>query len=216
MFYLTVKLFNHFCTIIVPYIQMTYPGAPCIYYGDEMGILGAKDPDDRRGMNWGKGDKQTVEVYATLSNIRNFYEVLRNGNVKNIESNNDDILCYERYNITDKSLVVINRGEKFQKIELNSSDFKDGEIMYDAITGEKYEIKDGKITFKINPMSGIVFVNEYKEFKLNNMNLKDAYDPRFVVNNHDDKININISSISKFLNIKEVLRSIIDFVSGMI
>ncbi|KGM99133.1 hypothetical protein Z955_09110 [Clostridium botulinum C/D str. DC5] len=181
-----------------------------------MGILGAKDPDDRRGMNWGKGDKQTVEVYATLSNIRNFYEVLRNGNVKNIESNNDDILCYERYNITDKSLVVINRGEKFQKIELNSSDFKDGEIMYDAITGEKYEIKDGKITFKINPMSGIVFVNEYKEFKLNNMNLKDAYDPRFVVNNHDDKININISSISKFLNIKEVLRSIIDFVSGMI
>ncbi|MCD3202688.1 alpha-amylase family glycosyl hydrolase [Clostridium botulinum] len=200
---------------LVPYIQMTYPGAPCIYYGDEMAMLGAKDPDDRRGMNWGKGDKQAVEVYATLSNIRNIYEVLRNGNVKNIESNNDDILCYERYNITDKSLVVINRGEKFEKIELNLSDFKDGEIMYDAITGEKYEIKGGKINLKINPMSGIVFVNEYKKFKLNNINLKEAYDPQFVVNNHDDEVNNNIS-INKFLNIKEILRSIIDVISGMI
>jgi len=62
-------------------IQMTLPGAPCIYYGDEMGVEGREDPDCRRTYPWdpARQDRTLREFYAGLIGLRNAEPVLRRG-----------------------------------------------------------------------------------------------------------------------------------------
>ncbi|HWR38365.1 MAG TPA: bifunctional glycogen debranching protein GlgX/4-alpha-glucanotransferase [Patescibacteria group bacterium] len=59
--------------------QMAFPGAPCVYYGDEAGVEGFKDPLNRRTFPWGKENKELTEWYKQLIHLRNRYAVLRTG-----------------------------------------------------------------------------------------------------------------------------------------
>jgi glycosidase len=62
-------------------IQLLTPGMPMIYYGDEVGMTGAKDPDCRRGMLWDRTrwDEATWEFYQQLLRIRREYPALTEG-----------------------------------------------------------------------------------------------------------------------------------------
>lgn len=51
---------------LVALMQFTYAGAPTIYYGDELGMVGADDPDDRRAMIWGEGNENLVNGMQNL------------------------------------------------------------------------------------------------------------------------------------------------------
>ncbi|MDJ0648125.1 MAG: glycoside hydrolase family 13 protein [Xenococcaceae cyanobacterium MO_188.B19] len=66
----------HLCTLLL----FTFPGAPCIYYGDEVGLLGGKDPDCRRGfpleIHW---DNDTLNYHKELIALRHKYPALRTG-----------------------------------------------------------------------------------------------------------------------------------------
>ncbi len=59
--------------------QMTFPGAPCVYYGDEAGMEGGQDPENRGAFPWGQEDEKIRETFRTLIALRNHYDVLRNG-----------------------------------------------------------------------------------------------------------------------------------------
>ena len=63
-------------------IQMTWPGAPTIYYGDEAGLVGWTDPDNRRTYPWGHEDEGLIAMYRALSELRRALPVLRRGSVK--------------------------------------------------------------------------------------------------------------------------------------
>ena len=58
-------------------IQMTWPGAPTIYYGDEAGLTGWTDPDNRRTYPWGHEDEALIEFYRALAKLRAGLPVLR-------------------------------------------------------------------------------------------------------------------------------------------
>ena len=60
-------------------IQFTSPGVPCIYYGDEAGMEGHSDPQNRRTFPWGKEEKELVEWYRQLGELRRREPVLRTG-----------------------------------------------------------------------------------------------------------------------------------------
>ena len=165
---------------LVPLMQMTYPGAPCIYYGDEAGMNGSKDPDCRRGMIWGKGDKDLVEWYAKLTNIRNNYEVLRTGDIIPQKSPTNDILCYDRVNKDNLAIVMINRGGE-DSVVLDVS-AKDGTKFTDALNPtQTYTVADGKITVKVDALSGVILVKNYKEINVNYANLESIYNPEYIV-----------------------------------
>jgi 4-alpha-glucanotransferase len=61
--------------------QMTFPGVPCIYYGDETGVMeGEKDPENRAAYPWGRENEEIREYFQTMIALRNQYDVLRSGN----------------------------------------------------------------------------------------------------------------------------------------
>lgn len=187
---------------LVPLIQMTYPGAPTIYYGDEMGMPGADDPDDRRGTYWGKGNKELVEWYAKLANIRHTYSVLRTGNIAPItitDSNKDDVMAYTRKDSTDSSVIVVNRKtSEVSGLQLDVKSIPDGTILTNALnSSEKYTVSSGKITVNVPKQLGIILVTNYKDVTVNAPALKDAYDPSYLVKDRVNGITIDGAPASK-------------------
>ena len=91
---------------VVAFLQFTYPGAPTVYYGDEIGMVGSDDPDDRRAFEWGKGSRELVEYYARLAAIRNAYPALRTGDLEPVDLGNDRLLAYKRSDSETTLLVV--------------------------------------------------------------------------------------------------------------
>lgn len=177
---------------LIPLIQMTYPGAPTIYYGDEMGMPGADDPDTRRGTYWGKGNKDLVEWYAKLVNIRDSYSVLRTGDIAPItitDSSKDDVMAYVRSNDTDKAVIAVNRkNSDVSSLQLDVKSVPDGTVLINTLNvNEKYTVNHGKITVSVPKQSGIILVTNYKEVNVKYPALRDAYDSDYLVK---DKVRV--------------------------
>ncbi len=64
---------------IATVLQFALPGCPSIYYGDEAGMEGGKDPFNRRTYPWGKEDLQLVQHFKTLGMLRKSNPALRLG-----------------------------------------------------------------------------------------------------------------------------------------
>lgn len=168
---------------LVPLLQMTYPGAPTIYYGDELGMVGAKDPDCRRAMIWGKGDEATLMAYAAYANIRNSYPVLQTGDVAPVYMDNNDALAYERYDEEgNEALIVVNRGaDRLSNLKVKVNHITNGTVLTDAVNGTQYTVTDNMINLTIPAEDGVVLVTGYVQLNINNDLLKVGYDPAYVV-----------------------------------
>ena len=95
--------------------MMTYtlPGIPSLYYGDELGMEGGKDPFCRRPMAWETGDMELLNYFKRLGKMRNnleFYDVLSNGKYRE-ERFENNVFIYQRYNDDVKVIVIINNSD---------------------------------------------------------------------------------------------------------
>ena len=77
-------------------MQMTWVGAPTIYYGDEAGVCGFTDPDNRRTYPWGKEDKELIAFHKEMVRIHKEYRSLQTGSLR-ILSWDENILSYGRF-----------------------------------------------------------------------------------------------------------------------
>jgi len=91
--------------------QMTWPGAPTIYYGDEAGVMGWTDPDSRRTFPWGKEDAVLTELHRNLIGLRRMYPVLKSGSVEFLW-NNHGFISYGRWDDRQKIVVALNNNAK--------------------------------------------------------------------------------------------------------
>ena len=165
---------------LIPFLQMTYVGAPTIYYGDEAGMVGCDDPDNRRAFIWGKGDKAQVEWYAKLAAVRSQYSSLRTGDVlvSDVEkAYADDVISYARKDNDSYALAAANRQQKDITVTLSAPGVKDGTKLTNILnSAESYTVKDGKVTVKIPSLSGVILVDKVKTIEVNYDGLKDAYE----------------------------------------
>ena len=101
--------------------QMTFEGIPYIYYGDEAGLEGQKDPDNRRTYPWKNEDEDMVDFYKNAINTRKKYDVLTNGDTKFLYINNKDVFGFIRFDEEHKNdvLVLINRSNQAQNISIS-------------------------------------------------------------------------------------------------
>lgn len=88
-------------------LQMTWPGAPTIYYGDEAGVCGFTDPDSRRTYPWGYEDKDLVAFYRTITWLHRNHEALRTGSTLLLH-HEWNLLVYGRFNREEQLIVALN------------------------------------------------------------------------------------------------------------
>ena len=165
---------------LVAFIQMTYPGAPTIYYGDELGMAGADDPDDRRAMEWGRGNRELVEWYASMAEIRNTYSALRTGEIEPVEAGDaEKIMAYVR---SDEEAVLYvaanNDTENTQQVVFAA---EAGVTYTDLISGNTYTAdKDGNLTAEVPALSGLILTDTVKEMEIDSEALAPAYDESYI------------------------------------
>lgn len=99
-------------------IVATVPGVPCIYYGDEAGMQGYRDPFNRLPFPWGKEDTEILEFYQKIGKIRRQEAVFKGGLFKLIECNSD-LLAFARYNDEEFTVTLVNRSVEKYSFESN-------------------------------------------------------------------------------------------------
>ena len=126
-------------------IQMTLPGVPLIYYGDEAGLTGGKDPSNRKSYPWGKENKDILEFYKKVASIRATEEALKNGEIEFLEFNNG-ILGFERTLNKDRIIVIVNTLEKEDNITIDNID---GKVINLLDKTKEYQIKDRTVNILV-------------------------------------------------------------------
>ncbi len=104
---LTVLDGNIRCLKITVALQFTIPGVPLIYYGDETGVTGGKDPDNRKSYPWENEDVDLIGFYKRIAQIRNGQDALKKGDF-NIFDTEEDIFAFERVYENERIVVVVN------------------------------------------------------------------------------------------------------------
>lgn len=91
-------------------IQMTWPGAPTIYYGDEAGVCGFTDPDNRRTYPWGHEDQELIRFHKEMIRIHKENAEILTGSLKYIDGDYN-ILGYGRFNRKSVTVVIVNNND---------------------------------------------------------------------------------------------------------
>jgi cyclomaltodextrinase len=138
--------------------QMTYLGAPVIYYGDEIGMTGGNDPDNRRPMAWNHINQDVLGFYRKLIAIRKTYPALRASGFSTLMRRNDfgQMVCM-RTDGKDTFLVVINKGSNptvtmdTTANNLGHVPFADGSRFEDVLGGAAIQSANGQLTIQTGP-----------------------------------------------------------------
>ncbi|MBQ9136045.1 MAG: glycoside hydrolase family 13 protein [Lachnospiraceae bacterium] len=147
-------------------IQMTWPGAPAIYYGDEAGVCGFTDPDNRRTYPWGNEDMGLITFHTEIIKLRRAYPELRTGSLKCL-GKDYNYLAYGRFKKESQTIVLINNnGHEIAKdvrvwetgVPKEAVITKVFESRAEGFNTEKKEIPvvAGKISLKLPPFSATV------------------------------------------------------------
>lgn len=91
-------------------IQMTWPGAPTIYYGDEAGVCGFTDPDNRRTYPWGHEDRELIAFHKEIIRIHKTNREFLTGSLKYVDGDYN-VIGYGRFTREGQSLILVNNND---------------------------------------------------------------------------------------------------------
>ena len=113
------------------FLQYTLPGCPCVYYGDEAGMEGCKDPFNRGCYPWGGEDPRFLELFRVLGRLKNETPALRSGTVR-VTAAGEGQIAFLRQTAEQTVLCCVNRGKTPLRVAARRSllareAFQDGE-----------------------------------------------------------------------------------------
>lgn len=141
--------------------MMTIPGPPVIYYGDEIGMTGAGDPDNRRMMRWKTTAQQRElrEYIATLTSLRQTHPALRYGDYLTLRAG-EQIYAYLRSDFNERILVVIHRGKSPKQITIELPEIlkiRELECLNDSPEIRRDPQNPDIYHLRVKPYSGYIF-----------------------------------------------------------
>ena len=127
--------------------QMCYPGAPCVYYGDELGLPGGRDPDSRRSFPWDetKWNSSLLQFFKKVIEIRKEHPALRRGTFDQLHAQ-DKLFVFGRTAPNEKLVVALNAGDQPISIPAlpNSPYLAAGTMLFDLMhegsEGRAYQV----------------------------------------------------------------------------
>lgn len=102
-------------------LQFTFPGAPCVYYGDEIGVPGGHDPGCRAGFPWDRPDswdRDLLETFRGLIELRHAESVLRHGDYRTLRAEGS-LYAFVRETERERLVVALNAGDSAVTTELS-------------------------------------------------------------------------------------------------
>lgn len=158
-----VRIENMYQAVV---IQMTWPGAPTIYYGDEAGVCGWTDPDNRRTYPWGRENTGLIDFHRTVITIHRRHQALRRGSLHKLYGN-DSVIAFARTLGEEVLVTVVNasNGRKTVKLPVwktgarGNGQFvnliKTSPMGYDQID-DRFAVSEGFLTIDMVGQSSIV------------------------------------------------------------
>ncbi len=141
--------------------MMTYPGAPMIYYGDEIGMLGGKDPDCRRSMIWDESrwDRDLRDKMKKYIALRKKYAVLRRQSEYAHLYSEGKVYAFARQRDGQTVIIALNAGKKPQTIDVNLAPLlPDGTVVSEEWGDQKKRIENGILAgLEIPARDGVVW-----------------------------------------------------------
>jgi cyclomaltodextrinase / maltogenic alpha-amylase / neopullulanase len=146
-------------------LQLTWVGSPSIYYGEELGMAGEADPNNRRGMNWGKAtpNNPMLEHYRRLVAARNASKALKVGDPVVLATDDaQGTLAFARTMDRELAVVAVNRSDsrrsKTIQLPANLRGSARGEFR-DALTDRTYRFdSSGRCRIELPPKSSVVLL----------------------------------------------------------
>jgi glycosidase len=142
-------------------VQFTWVGAPSIYYGEELGMQGGADPDNRRGMEWDKANDQNpmLQFYRRLIRMRNGSRALQSGDPIPLKSDNSQkTVAYARTLGNDVAIVVLNRSEQPRTISLTVPAAARGKGLVDHLSGRRHRVTGSTLSVSLGPLESAVLL----------------------------------------------------------
>ena len=155
-------------------IQMSWPGAPTVYYADEAGQVGWTDPDNRRTYPWGHEDQSLIELHRDLIRLRRELPVLRDGSLKPLLAEYGRI-AYARFNDDTRCIIAVNNTGGWTDFRLFARDAGalEGEAFFrrvqtsqdghESVPEEVCRVSDGFLAFDLPPFSSVILCNRTAE-----------------------------------------------------
>lgn len=151
-------------------MQMTLPGAPTLYYGDEAGLCGWTDPDNRRTYPWGREDFEIMEFYREAICIHKQNQVLKTGSYVSL-AEGKDFLSYGRFDNEKACVVAVNTSNEDKQVEIPTwrLGLNDGDILRRHIETSREFYNCGRIplkqtkgciTFNLKANSSVIYIGQ--------------------------------------------------------
>ena len=149
-------------------MQMTWPGAPTIYYGDEAGVCGFTDPDNRRTYPWGKEDRQMLDFHYRAIAMHKKYPVLKNGSLRFLLADYN-CLAYARFSRASQIVVAFNNNEEERELKMPvwQANITNDQVMMrifqtdiEGFSEEPaiYPVRSGEVVIRMAPRSAVVLL----------------------------------------------------------
>ena len=147
-------------------MQMTWPGAPTIYYGDEAGLCGWTDPDNRRGYPWGREDQELIQFHRDIIKVHKDSAALMKGSVMFLHGEYK-VVSYGRFLPGEAVVVILNNDYEPHELNLHVRRLgvQDGAVMKACITTTEsgyqmdeteYVVANNKLKITVEPISAVV------------------------------------------------------------
>ena len=147
-------------------MQMTWVGAPTVYYGDEVGLCGFTDPDNRRTNPWGHEDQELLAFHKEMIRIHKTEKPLRKGSIKLLAAGKN-LLAYGRFEKDEQLVIIVNNSSILKEVTVPvwltgmemSGRMK--RLIYTYEQGyttayDEYIVEDGEIMLNMGAYSAIV------------------------------------------------------------
>ena len=154
-------------------IQMTWPGAPTLYYGDEAGVCGWTDPDNRRTYPWGKENQELIEFHRYLTGIRKQNKAFRKGSFKPLLAENG-VIAYGRFHKGERGVVVVNSDNNVKRVHIPVWQIEvTGDSMKRIMKSTRdrynagqvdYPVENGLMSVELAPHCSMIFEEKMLDF----------------------------------------------------
>lgn len=154
---------------LASFMQMTFYGVPCIYYGDEAGAEGGKDPYNRGVFPWRAVDFELIEWYRKIGNLRNSLACLKSGFFRPIYAD-ADLYVYERFFKDGKdvygdegdggyALCAVNRAFEPRTVNIKLDENRP-KILNGFISGKNLSPKNEIAEITLRPLECEIFLKQ--------------------------------------------------------